>query len=123
MKIVLTAAAPTLEAAADPRFGRAAYLLVVDSETNACEAYPNIAIHASGGAGIQAAQFIAGLGVQAAISGDFGPNAFDALQAAEIAMYLYGDCQRVPQALERFKAGQLQQAGTATRDGHHGRSA
>jgi predicted Fe-Mo cluster-binding NifX family protein len=33
MKIVLTTALPSLEAEIDPRFGRAAYLLVVDTDT------------------------------------------------------------------------------------------
>lgn len=33
MKIAVTAAAPDLGAAVDPRFGRCAYLIIVDEET------------------------------------------------------------------------------------------
>jgi len=45
--------------------------------------------------GTQAAQYIAAEGAQAAISGDFWPNAYNALNAAGIAMYLLGDSQTV----------------------------
>lgn len=119
MKIVLSATAPGLQSPVDPRFGRGAYLLVVDTETMQSEAHANPGVHASGGAGVQAAQFVTAQNAQAVISGDFGPNAFDALQAAGVAMYLYGDCQTAQQAVERFQAGQLQQVGSATQPGHH----
>lgn len=119
MKIVFTATSPDINTTIDPRFGRAAYLLVVDTNTDQWEAHENPGVNAPGGAGIKAAQFVAKLNVQAALSGDFGPNAFDALQAAQIAMYVYGDCQTIPEALARFKANQLQQVGAPTRDDGH----
>jgi predicted Fe-Mo cluster-binding NifX family protein len=129
MKIILTTTSPKLDADIDPRFGRCGYLLVMDTETKAWEAYENPGLNAPGGAGIKAAQFVADHGAQAALSGDFGPHAYQALQAAGIAMYLYDDCRTVTEALVRFKAGQLQQISVATRleceDGHgsehHGR--
>lgn len=120
MKIILSTISPSLDSDIDPRFGRGATLLVVDTETMQAEGHPNPGVNASGGAGIQAAQFAADQKVQAVLSGDFGPNAFDALKAAGIAMYLYGDCQTVRQAIERFQAGQLQQVGAPTQSGHHG---
>jgi predicted Fe-Mo cluster-binding NifX family protein len=123
MKIVLTTVSPNLDAEVDPRFGRGANLLVVDTDTLEWKGHTNPGAHASGGAGIQAAQFVADQSAQAAISGDFGPNAFEALQAAGIAMYLYGDCHTVREAIERFKAGQLERVGAPTGSGHHRRSA
>ncbi|KAF0108144.1 MAG: Dinitrogenase iron-molybdenum cofactor biosynthesi [Anaerolineaceae bacterium] len=120
MKIVLSVTAPGIEAPIDPRFGRGATLLVVDTDTMQADAHPNPGVNASGGAGVQAAQFAAGQKAEAVISGDFGPNAFDALKAAGVAMYLYGDCQTARQAIERFQAGQLQQVGAPTQSGHHG---
>lgn len=127
MKIILTAASPTIDASIDPRFGRCEYLLVVDTETLQWEAHPNPGLTASGGAGIKAAQFAADQHVEAAVSGDFGPHAFTALQAGGISMYLYRDCSTVAQAIERFKDKQLEQVGDPTRgecdDGHHGLSA
>jgi len=127
MKIILTTTSPNIDSEIDPRFGRAAYLLVIDTNTHEWEAQTNPGASAPGGAGIQAAQFAADQQAQAAISGDFGPHAFKALQAAGIAMYLYGDCRMARQAIERYKAGQLQQVGAPTRgdcdSDHHGQGA
>jgi predicted Fe-Mo cluster-binding NifX family protein len=127
MKIVLTVTSPNINADIDPRFGRGAYLLIVDTDTQAWEAHENPGISAPGGAGIKAAQFITEFGVKAAISGDFGPHAFTALQSAGIAMYLYGDSRTALEAITRFKAGQLQPIEAATRGdcdhGHHGKLA
>jgi predicted Fe-Mo cluster-binding NifX family protein len=127
MKIILTTATPSIDSDLDPRFGRGAYLLMVDTESLQWEAHQNPGVMTSGGAGIQAAQFVTDKKAEAVLSGDFGPHAFDALQAAGIAMYLYGDCRTAHQVLERFEAGQLEQIGTPTRgdcDGsHHGMSA
>jgi predicted Fe-Mo cluster-binding NifX family protein len=122
MKIILTATSPNFDAAIDPRFGRGSYLLVVDTDTMQWEAHPNPGLTASGGAGIRAAQFAANLHAEGAVSGDFGPHAYSALQAGGIAMYLYGDCTSIAQAIERFKDKQLEQVGGPTRgeceDGH-----
>lgn len=120
MKIILSTTSPGLDADIDPRFGRGAYLLVVDTDTMQTEGHPNPGVNASGGAGIQAAQFVVDQKVEAVISGDFGPNAFDALQAAGISMYLYGNCRTAREALERFLAGKLQSVGAPTQRGHHG---
>jgi predicted Fe-Mo cluster-binding NifX family protein len=123
MKILLTASSSNIDSDVDPRFGRAAYLLVINTETNEWEAQTNPGLSVSGGAGIQAAQFAAKQQIEAAISGDFGPHAYEALQTAGIAMYLYGDCHTVREAIERFKAGLLRQIGAPTRGdcdgGHH----
>jgi predicted Fe-Mo cluster-binding NifX family protein len=124
MKLVLTTSAPELDAELDPRFGRGAYLLIINTDTHQWEALTNPGVNAPGGAGIKAAQYIVNLKVDAAISGDFGPHAFDALQAGGVAMYLYGDCPSVRDAIERFKAGQLEQVGAPTRgDCHNGKGA
>lgn len=113
MNIVLTASAPGLDEASDPRFGRCAYFLLVDLDGEQFTAYPNAAVNASGGAGTRAAQFVAGLRPAAVVSGDFGPNALSALAAAGIRLYRYGDCVTVRDALARFKAGQLEPVGAA----------
>jgi predicted Fe-Mo cluster-binding NifX family protein len=124
MKIILTTTSPNLDSEIDPRFGRGAFLLLVDTDTMQADAHPNPGVNASGGAGIQAAQFVTDRKAEAVISGDFGPHAFDALKAAGVAMYVYGDCRTANEAVERFKAGTLERVGAATRgdcdSGHHG---
>jgi predicted Fe-Mo cluster-binding NifX family protein len=112
-RIALTVAGPSLEAELDPRFGRAAFLLLVDPETMAHEGLANPAGEAHGGAGVEAAQFLADHEAAAVISGDFGPKAHRALEAAGIAMYCYESCASVREALERFQAGRLPEASAA----------
>ena len=120
MKIIMTTVKPDIESEVDPRFGRGAYLLVVDADTLDWQAHPNPGMSASGGAGIQAAQFVANQQAQAVISGDFGPHAFQALNAAGLPMYVYGSSQTVRDVIMRFKAGQLERVGAPTRgDCHH----
>jgi predicted Fe-Mo cluster-binding NifX family protein len=76
------------------------------------EALPNPAMNQGGGAGIQAAQFVVGLGAQAVLSGNLGPNAFDVLQAAGVRNYQVPE-GTVRQAVEAFKAGRVQPMGGA----------
>jgi predicted Fe-Mo cluster-binding NifX family protein len=108
MKIILTTASLDIDAQLDPRFGRGAYFLIIDPDTLEWQAVPNPAISAPGGAGIRAAQFVTDQKCEAVISGDFGPNAYNALKAAGISMYLYGSCRTVQEAIQRFKSGQIE---------------
>ena len=117
MKIVVTTTTPDLDSPVDPRFGRGAYFVVVDTSTMEWQAHPNPAAAASGGAGIRAAQFIAEQKVEGVISGDFGPNAHQALTAAGVGMYLFGASSSARQVVERFKAGELESLGGPAREG------
>ena len=58
MKIVITVTSPTFDSEVDPRFGRGAYLLVVDLDKLEWVAQSNPGVTASGGAGIATAQFV-----------------------------------------------------------------
>ena len=119
MKIVVTANAGDLDAPASPVFGRCPVYVFVDTETMAFEATENPAIAASGGAGIQAAQFVVQRGAEAVVTGNVGPNAFDVLQTAKVAVYLFGG-GTVRQAVEAHRAGQLSASGTASAAAHAG---
>jgi len=119
MKIVISAISPDLDSGIDPRFGRAAYFIAVDTNTSKWQAYPNPAAEALGGAGTQAAQYIANQGVRVVVSGDFGPNACTALKAAGIGMYLLGTSQTVREAVENYRAGQLASVSAPTLTGRH----
>ncbi|MFX0121789.1 MAG: NifB/NifX family molybdenum-iron cluster-binding protein, partial [Candidatus Hodarchaeota archaeon] len=65
MKVVVSAMGEDLNAEVSPIFGRCPMYIFVDTETMEFEAVPNPAMSASGGAGIQAAQFVVSKGVQA----------------------------------------------------------
>ena len=120
MKICVTAAGNTLDAPVDPRVGRAAYFIIVDSETIAFEAVSNMAADAMGGAGIQAAQTIASKGVNVLITGNVGPNAFQALASAGIKIVV-GASGTVREVIEKYKRGELGGTGAPTVGGHFGR--
>ncbi|MGD0645251.1 MAG: NifB/NifX family molybdenum-iron cluster-binding protein [Candidatus Bathyarchaeia archaeon] len=119
MKICISATANNLEAQVDPRFGRCVYLLIVDSETMQFEAIPNTASGATGGAGIQAAQTIANKGVKVVITGNVGPNAFEALSAAGIEI-VTGVDRTVKEVVDKFKRGELQRTGIPSVGEHFG---
>ena len=119
MKILITASSPSLDADFDPRFGRGAYFVIINTETMEWEACPNPGVNAAGGAGTQAAQFVAEKMVEAVISGDFGPNAYPALNAAGVSMFLNKISGSIRMITERFKAGVLQQVSAPTANGHH----
>ena len=119
MKICITASGNTLDASIDPRFGRAAYLTIVDSESMAFEIIPNAAAGAMGGAGIQAAQTLTKKGVDVLITGNVGPNAFQALSAASIKI-VTGASGTVREVVEKYKRGELSETGAPTVKGHFG---
>jgi len=120
LKICVTASGNTLDASVDPRFGRAAYLTIVDSESMAFEAIPNAAAGAIGGAGIQAAQSLAKKGAEVLITGNVGPNAFRALSAAGIKIAT-GASGTVKDVVERYKRGELSRTDEPTVNGHFGK--
>ena len=93
----------------EARFGRAAGFVIVDTQTGDWEAFPNPALKAGGGAGVQVAQFVADQGVQVAISGDFGPKAYQALTMAGIQMFLAPTegTLTVAELLTHYQQGQL----------------
>jgi predicted Fe-Mo cluster-binding NifX family protein len=120
MRICVTSSGNTLDASVDPRVGRAAYFIIVDSETMAFEAVSNMAAGAMGGAGIQAAQTIASKRVNVLITGNVGPNAFQALSSAGIKIVI-GAYGTVREVIEKYKRGQLRGTGAPTVGGHFGR--
>jgi predicted Fe-Mo cluster-binding NifX family protein len=120
MKIIITATSSRIDQPFNPRFGRADYFILVDSDTQEWEAFSNPAVQARGGAGPQAVQFIADQGAEIVISGRYGPKAFSALQAAGIKAYVAGD-GTVNGVLQQFLDGQLEMVSAATGPEMHAR--
>jgi predicted Fe-Mo cluster-binding NifX family protein len=118
MKVAITASGSDLSAPLDPRFGRAAGFLVVDTETGETTYAPNDQnLNAPQGAGIQTAQNVAATGAKAVISGHCGPKAFRILNASNIAVYPCS-AATADEALALFKAGGLEAANAADVEGH-----
>ena len=118
MKIAITAQDKELSSEIDLRFGRAKWLIVIDTETNNFQAHDNVVnLNAVQGAGIQTGQNISNLGVEAAITGNVGPNAFKTLNAAGVKIFLT-EKQTVQETIDAFKAGKLKEVDQANVEGH-----
>lgn len=119
MKVVVTATQPSLEAELDPRFGRAAFFVVVETDDMSFEAVENPNAALGGGAGIQSAQMMADRGVKTVLTGNCGPNAHQTLSAAGINV-IVGCGGTVKETVERFKAGELKPTDRPSVGGHFG---
>ena len=102
----------------DTRLGRAQYFVIQDTESGEVEALDNAEnLNAMQGAGVQAGQNLANAGVEAVLTGNCGPKAFQVLDAAGVKVYL-GISGTVADALAAFKDGKLQLADAANKPGH-----
>jgi len=118
MKIAVTAKGKDLDAEVDPRFGRAQYLIVYDTDGDSFSAMDNTAnVDATHGAGVQAGQSVARAGATALITGNCGPRAFSVLKSAGVKVYT-GAKGTVKEAVEAFKAGDLPPADAPNVEGH-----
>ncbi len=118
MKIAITSEGSNLESRVDPRFGRAAFIIVVDTDTLEFEAFDNNEnVNAFKGAGIKAASLICDKGAEVLLTGFCGPNAFKTLDAAGIKVV--NDAHgTILETLKEFKKGNLEFAEEANVEGH-----
>jgi len=112
MKVAVSATGPSLDDQVDPRFGRCQCFIIADADSTAFEAVPNASAGAMSGAGIEAAQTVVSRGVQAVITGQVGPNAYQVLTAAGIRIFT-GASGTVREAIGKFKRGELSEAANA----------
>lgn len=118
MKVAVTAQGNTLDSPVDPRFGRAQYFIVVETDSGEFEVVDNEQnLNAPQGAGIQAGRTVAEHKAEVLITGHCGPNAFRTLSAAKVKVVV-GAEGTVKEALDKFKNGELKSAEGADVDGH-----
>lgn len=118
MKIAVTSKGSDLDDPVDPRFGRAAYILVVDPETFDFDVLDNKEnVNALKGAGIQAAGMVSDKGAEVLITGFCGPNAFKVLNAAKIKVASDAN-GTVRDAVNSFIQGKLAFVDQANVEGH-----
>jgi predicted Fe-Mo cluster-binding NifX family protein len=118
MKIAVTSKGKDLDSEVDPRFGRAAYILIVDTDSFELEALDNSEnVNSFKGAGIQAATMVSDKGAEVLLTGFCGPNAFKALNAANIKV-ANGATGTVKDAVNTFNEGKVSFADAANVEGH-----
>jgi len=119
MKIAVTATAPSVDADIDPRFGRCRYFIIADPDTMESQTMENSGAAAGGGAGIATAQTLTGKGIEAVLTGNCGPNAYQVLAAAGIKV-VTGVSGKVREAVQSYKSGKLQASSQPNVAGHFG---
>ena len=86
MKVAITSMGNTLESKLDQRFGRCAFFIIYDTETQGMEFLPNPNKDAQEGAGPASVQLVASHNVQKIISGEFGIKIKSLLDSLKIQM-------------------------------------
>lgn len=114
---------PSLEDMVDPRYGRAGGFIIAAFRDGDLARDPEISYLDNGdaqimatGAGIATTEHLADAGVTAVMSGFVGPKAFEALQAAGIAVIQDMDNMTVGEALARFREGKCAPASAPNRE-------
>ena len=119
MKIAVSSSGKDLDSQVDPRFGRCAYFIIVETDDMSFEAFDNESMALGGGAGIQSAQFVASKGAKALITGNCGPNAVQALSASQVEIFV-GQSGTVREAVERYTRGDIKSSSTPNVADHYG---
>ena len=108
MKLAITSTGKELDSNLDPRFGRAAYFIMVDPKTMAFEAVENSQYrNLPQEAGIQAGIIIVDNHVDVLVTGHCGPKAFKVLQKAGVKVMTSAG-GRVIDAVAQFTTGKLE---------------
>jgi len=119
MKVAVSSSGGDLDAQIDPRFGRCAYFIIVETDDMSFEVFDNENIALGGGAGIQSGQFVASKGAKTIITGNAGPNAVRTLSAAGVEV-IVGQEGTVRKAIEDYKERKLKSTTEANVADHYG---
>lgn len=119
MKVAVSSAGKDLDSQIDPRFGRCAYFIIVDTDTMDYEVFDNKNMNLGGGAGIQSAQFVASKDAKVVITGNCGPNAVRTLSAAGVEV-IVGQTGRIRCAVDDYKDGKLKTTSSPNVSDHYG---
>ena len=119
MKIAVSSSGKDLDSQIDPRFGRCAYFVIVETDDMSFEAFDNENIALGGGAGIQSAQFVASKGARAVITGNCGPNAVQTLSVSKIEIFV-GHSGIVREVIEKYIKGNIKSTSTPNVADHYG---
>lgn len=91
MIVIVSSQGNTIESPVNERFGRTPYLIKVDTITMEWQAFENPSVFNAHGAGVATSQFVIEQKADLVMSGDFGPNAVNALNSASIVMETFTD--------------------------------
>ena len=103
MKIAISSTTEKLDSQIDETFGRCPYFIIAevkDGKMGEIEAVKNKITDQASGAGISSAQLVAEKKVEAVITGNVGPRAFDVLN--QFGIKIYAGQGTVKEAVQNF---------------------
>ena len=106
MKICISSTGKDMNSQVDPRFGRCAYFMIVQTDDLSFEVFENEFKSLGGGAGIQSAGFLQSKDVKALLTGNCGPNAMNVFSESKIQV-VTGQAGLIKDVVEKFKKGEL----------------
>lgn len=109
MKVAISATGDNLSSRVDRRFGRCPWFLFVDAESLRYEAVENENADAISGAGAACAQLVLEKEVDAVISGQVGPNAYEVLKQEGVDIFIAPHDINIIEAIEKYKNNELKQ--------------
>lgn len=123
MRIAISSEGKTLESKIDVRFGRCPYFAIIEIDKKKKQItnkkfIENTAQAQMGGAGITAAEIVANEKVNAIITTNLGPRAFQVF--GQLGIEIYRAEGKIKKAIEDFMNNKLQQVNEATGPQHMG---
>jgi len=121
MKIAMSSTGKDIKSEIDVRFGRSPYFLIVEiegKEIKSTKAIENTATTQAGGAGITAAELVGNQNVNAVITGNMGPRAFDVL--SQLGIEIYRAEGTIEEVVKQFIEGKLEKINAPTGPQHRG---
>jgi len=102
----------------DTRFGRAAWFVVFDTDTEKYFSIPNEQnLNLPQGAGIQSAALVVNAGVKVLITSHCGPKAFSVLKKGGVEIFLAAD-GTVAECIDKYRKRLLRKTEEADVEGH-----
>lgn len=106
MKIGISSTGKDMNSQIDPRFGRCAYFMIIQTDDMSLDVFENEYKSLGGGAGIQSAGFLHSKGVETVLTGNCGPNAMNVFFEGNIQV-ITGQAGKIQDIVEKFKNGEL----------------
>ena len=118
MLIAVSSKGLDLSSLVDERFGRANFFIIYDTDSNSFEALNNETnAKSSQGVGVKVVELLSSKNIDLVISGNFGPQAFRALNTAGIKAALWSK-GKVSEAVELAGDNKLEYCTEANVNGH-----
>jgi predicted Fe-Mo cluster-binding NifX family protein len=118
MKIVISATGKNIDSNIDATFGRALFFLIVDTKTKKVKVIENKVRDRPNGVGITIVNTVESEGIDAVITNNIGPLAFETFEQSGVKIYKAEG--KINDAIRLFEEGKLSEIKKATKPKYAG---